>query len=75
MRGNEQRFNTYREGIIGDEENDFSKEESSILNESSLLKEESRKNLGDNETDEKDVFKEQNVNEKLTSIKVELESI
>ena len=53
----------------------MSKEESSILNESSLFKEELRENLRDNETDRKDVSEKQDINEGLTSIEVESELI
>ena len=70
MEDNERRFNTYREETIGDEEDDSNGEESSTLNESFLFKEESKEDPGDNETDRKDVFKKQDVNEKLMSIKV-----
>ena len=73
MEGNGQRFNTYREGITGNEEGDSDEEESSILNESSLLEEESGEDSEDNGTDEKDVSKEQNVNEELTSVEVKSE--
>ena len=72
---NKQRFNTYRKEITRNEEDDFNEEESSISNESSLSKEESRENLRDNETDEKDVSKQQNVNEESTNIKIKLEFI
>ena len=54
---NEYRFYIYRKKIIKDEENDFNEKESNILNESFLSKKELKKNLRDNETDEKDVFK------------------
>ena len=50
-------FNTYQEETIRERDTDYSKEEFNILNELSLLKKESRQNLGNNETDEKDVFK------------------
>ena len=74
MRGNKQRFNTYRERTIESNEEDFNEEESNISSES-LLTEESEKDSGDNETDEKDVTEQQNVNEGLIDIGVELESI
>ena len=54
----EQRFNTYREGTIEDEEDDSNEEKSNILSESFSSKEGSRKDLGDNETDKKDVSKQ-----------------
>ena len=71
MRDSEQGFNTYREGITEDKEDDSNEEESSILNESSLIKEGLREDSEDNGTDKKDVSKKQDVNEEFTTIKVE----
>ena len=57
-KGNETRFNTYRERIIGDEEIDSNEEESSTLNDSFSVEKESKRDSEDNETDEKDVTKQ-----------------
>ena len=75
MKSNEQRFNTYQERITENEEDNSSKEEFSILNESFSSKEESEKDSENNEINEKDVSKQWNVNERLTSIKIKLKSI
>ena len=75
MRGNETRFNIYREGITRNEETDSNEEESSTSNDSSSVEEESEEDSGDNGTDEKDDTEQQNVIEETTNIKVESETV
>ena len=54
-RGNETRFNTYRERITGDEEINSNEEESSILSDLFSVEKESKEDSRDNEINEKDV--------------------
>ena len=66
----ESRFNTYRERITKDEENDSNEEESSTLNESFSFKKKSGKDSRDNEIDKKDNSEQQNINKEFTGVRV-----
>ena len=72
-RDSKTRFNTYREGITGDREIRSNEEESSTSDDSFFIEKESKEDLRDNETDENDIFKQQDVIEGLTDTEVESE--
>ena len=57
MKDNKTRFNIYRKRITKDKEINSNKEESNTLNDLFFIEKESKKNLRNNETDEKDVSK------------------